>query len=175
MYCFPKPCIRTELKYAVKLLFKCQTSYKPATQLINWVFDDILTSVISSETWNWIGYKTIFHIQRIRTKKSTERSRRLISFNNFSIWFLLTYISHQGPRSLRKCAGAKGGTIFLGDFLLHFCAIWKNDPFSKSENVLGLKPRLPRWLRGPWEEVSILADFLLNKKRVAQLWISAKL
>ena len=55
----------------------------------------------------------------------------------------------QGPRSLRKCAGAKGGTIFLGDFLLHFCAIWKNDPFSKSENVPGLKPRLPRQLRGP--------------------------
>ena len=55
----------------------------------------------------------------------------------------------QGPRSLRKCAGAKGGTTFLGDFLLHFCAIWKNDPFSKSENVPGLKPRLPRRLRGP--------------------------
>ena len=55
----------------------------------------------------------------------------------------------QGPRSLRKCAGAKGGTIFLGDFLLHFCAIWKNDPCSKSENVPGLKPRLPRRLRGP--------------------------
>ena len=36
----------------------------------------------------------------------------------------------QGPRSLRKCAGAKGGTIFLGDFLLHFCDFWKNDPFS---------------------------------------------
>ena len=56
----------------------------------------------------------------------------------------------QGPRSPRKCAGAKGGTIFWGNFLLHFCAIWKNDPFSKSENVPGLKPRLPRRLRGPW-------------------------
>ena len=56
----------------------------------------------------------------------------------------------QGPRSLRKCAGAKGGTIFLGDFLMHFCAICKNDPCSKSENVPGLKPRLPRRLRGPW-------------------------
>ena len=55
----------------------------------------------------------------------------------------------QGPRSLRKCAGAKGGTIFSGEFLLHFCAIWKNDPFSKSENVPGLKPRLPRRLRDP--------------------------
>ena len=37
----------------------------------------------------------------------------------------------------------------MSDFLLHFCAIWKNDPFSKSENVPGLKPRLPRRLRGP--------------------------
>ena len=53
------------------------------------------------------------------------------------------YHYHQGPRSLRKCAGAEGGTIFLGDFLLHFCAICKNDPFSKSENVPGLKPWLP--------------------------------
>ena len=26
----------------------------------------------------------------------------------------------QGPRRLRKCAGAKGGTKFLSDFLLHF-------------------------------------------------------
>ena len=56
------------------------------------------------------------------------------------------FTTHQGPRSLRKCAGAKGGTIFSGDFLLHFSAIWKNDPFSKFENMPGLKPRR---LRGP--------------------------
>ena len=65
-------------------------------------------------------------------------------------WFFEPQIHcEQGPRSLRKCAGAKGGTIFSGEFLLHFCAIWKNDPFSKSENVPGIKPRLPRLLRGP--------------------------
>ena len=85
----------------------------------------------------------------------------------------------QGPRSLRKCAGAKGGTIFSGEFLLHFCVIWKNDPFSKSENVPGLKPRLPRRLRGPCHYASIFlrknqhffvkSTFLLLKKLQIEL------
>ena len=53
----------------------------------------------------------------------------------------------QGRLSLRR---AKGGTIFWCKFLLHFWAIWENDPFSKSEKVPGLKPRLPRLVRRPW-------------------------
>ena len=55
----------------------------------------------------------------------------------------------QGRHSLRNSAGAKGGTIFWCIFLLHFWAIWENDPFSKSEKVPGLKPRLPRQVLRP--------------------------
>ena len=55
----------------------------------------------------------------------------------------------RGLAAKKNVPGLRGGTIFWGDFLLRFCAIWKNDPFSKSENVPGLKPRLPRRLRGP--------------------------
>ena len=59
------------------------------------------------------------------------------------------YTLDHEPRSLKKCAGAKGGTNFLSDCLVPFCAIWKNDPFSKSQKVPGLKPRLPRWVLRP--------------------------
>ena len=55
--------------------------------------------------------------------------------------FLVQEIDHfsQGRRSQWKSAGAKGGTFFWSGFLLHFWAIWKNDPFSKFEKVPGLE------------------------------------
>ena len=63
----------------------------------------------------------------------------------------LVILSHfmQGRLSLKNSAGAKGGTIFWCKFLLCFWAIWENDPFTKSEKVPGLKPRLPRLVRRP--------------------------
>ena len=60
----------------------------------------------------------------------------------------------QGRRRQRKSAGAKGGTIFWSGFLLHFCMIWENDPFSKFQKVPGLKPRLPRLVRRPCHCIS---------------------
>ena len=62
----------------------------------------------------------------------------------------------QGRHSLRNSAGAKGGTIFWCIFLLHFWAIWENDPFSKSEKVPGLKPRLPRLVRRPCQTTTAI-------------------
>ena len=59
----------------------------------------------------------------------------------------------QGRRSQRKSARAKGGTFFWSGFLLHFWAIWKNDPFSKFQKVPGLKPWLPRLVRRPCTEI----------------------
>ena len=60
-------------------------------------------------------------------------------------------INHaQGPRSPLKSEGAQGGYFFSCNFLLHFWAIWKNDPFSKFQKVGGLKPPpLPLLVRGP--------------------------
>ena len=49
----------------------------------------------------------------------------------------------QGPRSPLKSEGAQGGYFFSWNFLLHFWAIWKNDPFSKFQKVGGLKPAPP--------------------------------
>ena len=46
----------------------------------------------------------------------------------------------QGRRSHVKSEGAKGGYFFSCNFLLLFWAIWKNDLFSKSQKVGGLKP-----------------------------------
>ena len=37
--------------------------------------------------------------------------------------------------------GLRGVLFFWCKFLLHFWAIWENDPFSKSEKVPGLKPQ----------------------------------
>ena len=56
----------------------------------------------------------------------------------------------QGRSSRLKGGGAQGGTIFSSNFMLHFWAIWKNDPFSKSQKVPGLKPRLARRVLRPW-------------------------
>ena len=55
----------------------------------------------------------------------------------------------QGRSSRLKSGRAQGSIIFSSNFLLHFWAIWKNDPFSKSQKVPGLKPRLPRLVRRP--------------------------
>ena len=61
------------------------------------------------------------------------------------------YTCRQGPRSPLKSEGAQGGYFFSWNFLLHFWAIWKNDPFSKFQKVGGLKPPpLPLLVRGPW-------------------------
>ena len=55
----------------------------------------------------------------------------------------------QGRRSHVKSEGAKGGYFFSCNFLLLFWAIWKNDLFSKSQKVGGLKPPLPPLVRRP--------------------------
>ena len=53
-------------------------------------------------------------------------------------------LPEQGRRSHLKSEGAQGGGYFFSCiFLLHFWAIWKNDPFSKSQKVGGLKPGPP--------------------------------
>ena len=59
------------------------------------------------------------------------------------------HCKYQGPRSPLKSEGAQGGYFFSCNFLLRFWAIWKNDLFSKSQKVGGLKPPLPLLVRRP--------------------------
>ena len=74
----------------------------------------------------------------------------------------MIYDMDQGRSSRLKSGGAQGGTIFSSNFLLHFWAIWKNDPFSKSEKVPGLKPRLPRLVRRPCPNQNVVTYLAFN-------------
>ena len=50
-------------------------------------------------------------------------------------------MSCRGGSASKIVPGLWGGTIFWYTFLLHIWAIWKNDPFSKSEKA----PPLMSW------------------------------
>ena len=72
----------------------------------------------------------------------------------------------QGRRSHVKSEGAKGGYFFSCSFLLLFWAIWKNDLFSKSQKVGGLKPPLPPLVRRPCHYILFVLKFVTDKLTV---------
>jgi len=82
-----------------------------------------------------------------KVKGKTKVWKQLASVSNLPNFEIKNLI--QGRRSHVKSEGAQGGYFFLCNFLLLFWAIWKNDLFSKSQKVGGLKPPLPPLVRRP--------------------------
>ena len=116
-----------------KLLFFCKFNLNLASLENSFIICDWPFPLIELKQSLWITYK--------------------ISFGFGKLFKLVQKKNTQGRRSQRKSAGAKGGTFFWSGFLLHFWAIWKNDPFSKFQKVPGLKPWLPRLVRRPCTEI----------------------
>ena len=133
---------KTKNEYNEMLRWK---SWKSFHKRNKWILQLTLKVVLK----NWLQPSKL----RLIFTNVRKGNRQSKMHREFQLTTLFSSYSKQERSSRLKSGGAQGGTIFSSNFLLHFWAIWKNDPFSETQKVPGLKPRLPRRVLRPWNRV----------------------